>query len=60
LQILGTHSGAVHVLDLNGNRVREFMSHTNTVNDVCVDPTGDYVASCSDDGACALLLPLCT
>ncbi|KAJ3412220.1 Vacuolar protein sorting-associated protein 41 [Chytridiales sp. JEL 0842] len=47
---LGTHWGVVHILDLNGNSVKSFPSHSATVNEVCIDTHGEYVASASDDG----------
>ena len=31
-------------------QVKEFPSHTATVNDICFDSEGEYIASCSDDG----------
>lgn len=47
---LGTHDGTVHLLDFQGNQVREFRVHTATVNEVSFDSDGEYVGSCSDDG----------
>ena len=49
---LGTHWGVVHVLDHQGNNIRnkEFPSHTTTVNQISIDSYGEYVASCSEDG----------
>ncbi|KAL8146419.1 hypothetical protein AgCh_004237 [Apium graveolens] len=48
---LGTHAGAVHILDFLGNQVKEFAAHTATVNDLCFDTAGEYIGSCSDDGS---------
>ncbi|KAG5515636.1 hypothetical protein RHGRI_036620 [Rhododendron griersonianum] len=48
---LGTHGGAVHILDFLGNQVKEFPAHTATVNDLCFDIEGEYIGSCSDDGS---------
>ncbi|XP_060174078.1 vacuolar protein sorting-associated protein 41 homolog isoform X1 [Lycium barbarum] len=48
---LGTHGGAVHILDFLGNQVKEFAAHTAAVNDLCFDTEGEYVGSCSDDGS---------
>ncbi|KAG0476009.1 hypothetical protein HPP92_012850 [Vanilla planifolia] len=48
---LGTHDGTVHILDFQGNQVKEFAAHTATVNDLCFDVEGEYVGSCSDDGS---------
>jgi vacuolar protein sorting-associated protein 41 len=50
LQILGTQSGAVHIFDHGGTLKRTIKAHRQRVNDVCVDWSGDYVASCSNDG----------
>ncbi|RZC77090.1 hypothetical protein C5167_001267 [Papaver somniferum] len=47
---LGTHDGTIHILDFLGNQVKEFRSHTATVNDLSFDVDGEYVGSCSDDG----------
>ncbi|CAM6008740.1 unnamed protein product [Sphagnum balticum] len=47
---LGTHDGTVHLLDFQGNQVREFHAHTATVNEVSIDSNGEFVGSCSDDG----------
>ncbi|KAL0927682.1 hypothetical protein M5K25_001880 [Dendrobium thyrsiflorum] len=48
---LGTHDGTVHILDFQGNQVKEFSAHSATVNDLCFDAEGEYVSSCSDDGS---------
>ncbi|KAJ8559620.1 hypothetical protein K7X08_003678 [Anisodus acutangulus] len=48
---LGTHGGAVHILDFLGNQVKESAAHTAAVNDLCFDTEGEYVGSCSDDGS---------
>ncbi|XP_074573992.1 vacuolar protein sorting-associated protein 41 homolog [Curcuma longa] len=47
---LGTHDGTVHILDFQGNQVKEYTAHTATVNDISFDSEGEYVGSCSDDG----------
>ncbi|KAG6469839.1 vacuolar protein sorting-associated protein 41 homolog [Zingiber officinale] len=47
---LGTHDGTVHILDFQGNQVKECTAHTATVNDISFDSEGEYVGSCSDDG----------
>jgi WD40 repeat protein len=47
---LGTLAGAVHVLDLHGNEIRRFTPHSANVTDVCIDATGEFVGSCSQDG----------
>ncbi|XP_052801970.1 vacuolar protein sorting-associated protein 41 homolog isoform X2 [Mya arenaria] len=49
---LGTHWGAIHILDYLGYNIKgkEYPAHTCTVNQISVDDNGDYIASCSDDG----------
>ncbi|XP_078150980.1 vacuolar protein sorting 41 [Carex rostrata] len=47
---LGTHDGTVHILDFQGNQVKEIAAHTATVNDLSFDGDGEYIGSCSDDG----------
>ncbi|KAM0945251.1 putative chromatin regulator PHD family [Dioscorea sansibarensis] len=47
---LGTHDGSVHILDFQGNQVRQFSAHSATVNDLSFDVDGEYIGSCSDDG----------
>uniref|UniRef100_A0A162A733 Vacuolar protein sorting-associated protein 41 homolog n=1 Tax=Daucus carota subsp. sativus TaxID=79200 RepID=A0A162A733_DAUCS len=51
---LGTRAGSVHILDFLGNQVKEFLAHGATVNDLCFDIEGEYIASCSDDGSVAI------
>ncbi|XP_072029867.1 vacuolar protein sorting-associated protein 41 homolog isoform X2 [Amphiura filiformis] len=53
---IGTHWGAVHVIDHQGNTIegKEFNKHTTTVNQISLDRNGDYIASCSDDGRVAI------
>ncbi|KNA17401.1 hypothetical protein SOVF_080170 [Spinacia oleracea] len=48
---LGTHCGAVHILDFLGNQVKEFHAHKAAVNDLSFDIDGEYIGSCSDDGS---------
>ncbi|KPU75594.1 uncharacterized protein Dana_GF22734, isoform B [Drosophila ananassae] len=54
--ILGTFRGRVYLLDHQGNSVDSQLSksgrhtHQVAVNKVDVDPKGEYVATCSDDG----------
>ncbi|KAK3862858.1 hypothetical protein Pcinc_031314 [Petrolisthes cinctipes] len=49
LVVVGTNSGHVHVLDHQGNRVREFWLHSRPVTMLNLDGNGDYLASCSHD-----------
>lgn len=48
---LGIHDGTVHILDYQGNQVREFTAHSATVNELSFDAAGEYIGSCSDDGS---------
>lgn len=48
---LGTHCGAIHILDFLGNQVKEFHAHKASVNDLSFDIDGEYLGSCSDDGS---------
>lgn len=48
---LGTHDGTVHLLDYQGNQVKEFSAHTATVNELSFDAVGEFIGSCSDDGS---------
>ncbi|KAJ3808159.1 hypothetical protein F5876DRAFT_46601 [Lentinula aff. lateritia] len=47
---LGTHAGIVHLLDLNGGRIKSYKSHQASIVDICVDETGDFIATASIDG----------
>ncbi|KAH8262946.1 hypothetical protein KR044_002288, partial [Drosophila immigrans] len=54
--IFGTFRGRVYLLDHQGNSVESNLStgdrhtHSVAVNHIDVDPRGEYVATCSDDG----------
>ncbi|OBZ81420.1 Vacuolar protein sorting-associated protein 41 [Choanephora cucurbitarum] len=48
--VLGTHWGAVHILDFEGNVIKSFSKHAATVNSISIDRYDEYVASASDDG----------
>lgn len=49
---LGSHWGVIHVLDHQGNSIRgkELKPHTVSVNQISIDASGEYIATCSDDG----------
>ncbi|XP_062184439.1 vacuolar protein sorting-associated protein 41 homolog isoform X1 [Phragmites australis] len=51
---LGTHNGTLHILDFQGNQVKEISVHTATINDISFDADGEYIGSCSDDGTVAI------
>lgn len=50
LQVLGTHSGLVCILDFSGNEINRFADHSSRVGQISVDPTCQYFGSCSDEG----------
>ncbi|KAI3495014.1 hypothetical protein L1887_37116 [Cichorium endivia] len=67
---LGTQGGTVHIIDFLGNQpirynvvvnsisldhVKEFWAHTAAFNDLCFDLDGDFIGSCSDDGAVVII-----
>ncbi|KAF5376840.1 hypothetical protein D9757_008884 [Collybiopsis confluens] len=49
---LATHAGYVHFLDLSGRRIRAQSQypHRASIVDICVDETGDFIATASIDG----------
>lgn len=49
---IGTVWGQLYILDHEGNAVSEqkFPKHMVSINELCVDSKGEYVATCSDDG----------
>lgn len=40
----------LHILDLHGNYIKSFAVHSASVADICMDVTGDIVATASIDG----------
>ncbi|KAL7688311.1 putative vacuolar protein sorting-associated protein [Plasmopara halstedii] len=56
----GTYGGNVLLLELNGRFIRRLHQHYKKVNHICIDETGQFIASCSDDGTVAVytLFPL--
>ncbi len=55
---MGTHAGIVHALDFSGERVKSFRPHSASIIDLCVDSSGDFIATASMDGDLASLLLL--
>ncbi|CAH0494138.1 unnamed protein product [Peronospora farinosa] len=51
---VGTYGGNVLLLELDGSFLRRLHQHYKKVNQVCIDETGQYIASCSDDGTVAV------
>lgn len=49
---LGSHWGFIHILDHQGNKVesKSLQPHAVAVNQISIDQSGEYIASCSDDG----------
>ncbi|KAM0751555.1 vacuolar protein sorting-associated protein 41 [Meredithblackwellia eburnea MCA 4105] len=52
---LGTHNGAVFILDFQSNIVKRFRPHQAMVNDLSFDLGSEFVASASMDGTVAIL-----
>lgn len=42
--------GMVYMLDFSGNEIKKYSSHSAAVNEISIDETGEFLASCSDDG----------
>ncbi|KAL8279333.1 hypothetical protein RQP46_008370 [Phenoliferia psychrophenolica] len=51
---LGTHNGAIFILDFKGAIVKRFRPHQAMVNDLSLDSGSDFVASASMDGKVAI------
>ncbi|KAK4877794.1 hypothetical protein RN001_010300 [Aquatica leii] len=49
---LGSHFGFIYTLDHLGNIVegKEIRAHTVSVNQISIETSGEFIASCSDDG----------
>ncbi|KAJ3800866.1 vacuolar assembling protein VPS41 [Lentinula aff. detonsa] len=47
---LGTHAGFVYLLDLSGGIIKSNKPHQASVVDICIDETGDFIATASIDG----------
>ncbi|KAJ3254578.1 Vacuolar protein sorting-associated protein 41 [Boothiomyces macroporosus] len=47
---IGTLQGAVQLIDLIGTPVKRWQSHTQSVNHISIDSTGEFIASASGDG----------
>lgn len=51
---IGTHWGAVHLLDHQGNTIQykaqNFPAHMVSVNQITIDSKGEFIGTCSDDG----------
>jgi hypothetical protein len=49
--VIGTQNGSIHQLDLDGNQVQVFSSHSSAVNQVTIDSSLEYISTASDDGS---------
>ncbi|KAK0565354.1 Vacuolar protein sorting-associated protein 41 [Tilletia horrida] len=47
---MGTHAGMIYVLDVQGNLVKGFRSHSASILDIDIDSTNEFVASAGMDG----------
>lgn len=49
---IGTFWGLIHVFNHQGNRIStgHLKAHTLPINQICLDWSGDFIASCSHDG----------
>ncbi|RHY46528.1 hypothetical protein DYB30_012078, partial [Aphanomyces astaci] len=59
---VGTFSGHVLMLELNGRYIRRLHQHHKRVHEISIDESGQHIVSCSDDGTVAVyaLLPMST
>ncbi|KAM9957832.1 hypothetical protein ACTFIW_012804 [Dictyostelium discoideum] len=48
--VLGTHWGSVTIHDFDGNEIKRYDTQNSTITEIVIDPKGDYIASCSQDG----------
>eukprot|EP00752_Nemacystus_decipiens_P006159 g5557.t1 len=48
--VFGTATGTVLLTDYHGNETRRMRPHKKAVTDLSMDITGDFLASCSEDG----------
>jgi hypothetical protein len=40
---MGTHWGLVFILDFNGNEIKRWTAHSATVNEICIEETGECI-----------------
>ena len=53
--VLGTRSGALYILDHAGAERNKIVLHHAPVHDVSIEPSGQRIASCSEDGKIAVI-----
>lgn len=49
-QVMGTHMGAVFILDHDGKIANRYRPHKAAINDLSIDVGSEFVASASMDG----------
>lgn len=47
---MGTHSGIVHILNLEGKRIKSFKPHLASIVDISLDSSAEFVSTASIDG----------
>eukprot|EP00939_MAST-03C_sp_MAST-3C-sp1_P002393 g2393.t1 len=52
--VIGTSTGEICVFDMKGNIISKYSPHDRGVNDISIDISGQFIASCSDDGTVAI------
>ena len=53
--VLGTQSGALYILDRAGAERNKIVLHHGRVHDVSIEPSGQRIASCAEDGTVAII-----
>ena len=53
--VLGTRSGALYILDHAGAERNKIVLHHAPVHDVSIEPSGQRIASCAEDGKIAII-----
>lgn len=48
--VMGTKSGSIYILDPHGDVIKQWKPHETAVNDISIDDSGEYIATCSSDG----------
>ena len=53
--VLGTQSGALYILDRVGAERNKIVLHHARLHDISIEPTGQRIASCAEDGTVAIV-----
>ena len=48
--VIGTQQGWLHVVDFNGNEIKQYQHHYTPISDISVDRESENVGACSTDG----------